>query len=154
MKLYTAPFAIIGALLIGLLAIRPSAGDKLTALERGANSSRAVTITLAKPQLAIGQGDFTLNIATAQPGYLTLVQRGTDGSIGVAFPNALDADNRIETSLQLPRPNWHLRASGPAGKGRLLAVVTHQPVSAVQASKLDFGNDYGVAGADYVEVTP
>jgi hypothetical protein len=155
MKLQTAPFAVIGALLIALFSFRSGGkSDALSKLEHTANHVQAISISLAKPKLTIGQDNLTLNITTSQAGYLTLVQRGTDGSLSVVFPNTLDADNRLETSLQLPRTHWRLRASGPAGKGRLLAVITPQPVSPTQANALDFGKVYAAVGADYEEIAP
>ena len=71
----------------------------------------------------------------------------------VVFPNALDKDNRIEVDkpMILPREHWKLRAGLPAGEGRLLAMVTEQPVDTQSLQASLNGQAYGAASAPYRE---
>ena len=154
MRFRPLPFVVFGAILAVLFATPIYAGDKLSAIESGGEAGSRPTITLATPQLSIGYGDMVFIVTTPKSGYLTIVQRGTNGSIGVVFPNDQDTDNRIVHQLRLPRAHWRLHAGGPVGKGRLLAVVTSQPLTERQIATFNFGKGYGAAGADYEEVTP
>jgi hypothetical protein len=55
---------------------------------------------------------------------------GSDGkSFDMLFPNGLDSNNAVSAgqSLRLPRPNWMVKANGPAGKNHLLAIVSDAP---------------------------
>lgn len=73
----------------------------------------------------------SVEVSTAQPGYLYLYQVGTDGkTLDVVFPNAVDGANYLQAGVTaLPRPSWKLRAHGPAGVGYLVAVLTAQPLN-------------------------
>jgi len=51
---------------------------------------------------------------------------GTDDAGSLAFPTALDRDNRIRPrqELTLPRPSWSITAAGPPGENRFVAIVS------------------------------
>jgi hypothetical protein len=50
-------------------------------------------------------------------------------SFYLLFPNKLDTDNRVRAnqSYSMPRPNWKIKAAGPAGTDRILFVVSASP---------------------------
>lgn len=63
---------------------------------------------------------------SSHPGYVYLIMLGSDAkSFYVLFPNGLDRNNRIaaQQALKIPRPDWQLKAQGPAGTNHLLVVV-------------------------------
>ncbi len=158
-------------LLVGLIVLfgavssnqsgQPQADSPLAALEHSASAQWVVDLSLKPDTVAVENLGLAASIRSARSGYLTLLQRGTDGKENVVFPNALDQDNRIEADkpMTLPREHWKLRAAPPAGEGRLLALVTEHPVDpqAVQTSlgaaqAVDLGGQaYGAAAAVYRE---
>lgn len=164
MKLQS-PLLVGVILLVGLICSnqngRHQVEGKLAALEHAASAQWAVNLSVNPNTVAVGNLELTVSISSVRSGYLTLLQRGTDGKEDVLFPNALDKDNRIEADkpLSLPREHWKLRAAPPAGEGRLLALVTEQPLDlqTVQASlsgtqAVDLGGQsYGAALAVYKE---
>lgn len=91
----------------------------------------AIRVTLSAPDapLRVGQGELDLTVTTHRKGYLYLLQVGTSGkTVTLLFPNRLDQDNELPAGAhRLPRANWALRASGPAGTGHLIALLsTHK----------------------------
>ena len=73
-------------------------------------------------------------------GYVYVALAASDNqSVYLLFPNELDQNNRIEAgqSLQLPRPNWRVKANGPVGIDNLLVMVADGPrdLSPLAASK-------------------
>ena len=154
-----AVIALLAAL-AAFLCIPHKGGDALDAVVSAAKPEWGVSLRIKDGKVPIGSTGFTLEVATARAGFLTVLQRGTDGALDVVFPNNVDQQNRMEAGvLQLPRPGWQLRAKGPVGTGRLVAVVTPNQVSpdelrhrlsANQAP--DFGADYGAASANYNEI--
>lgn len=164
MKLQS-PLLVGVILLTGLIwssQNRPAQPEgQLAALEHSASPQWAVDLNLKPDTVPVGNLELAVSIRSARSGYLTLLQRGTDGKENVIFPNALDKDNRIEADkpLSLPREHWKLRAAPPAGEGRLLALVTEHPLdlqtvqtslSGTQAIELG-GQPYGAALAVYKE---
>jgi hypothetical protein len=84
----------------------------------------------APKQLAIGKDALSFNVKANTDGYLYAVMLGSDGqSFYLLFPNKIDTDNRIKanTSYQLPRKGWRIKAGGPEGTNKLLLVVSQSP---------------------------
>jgi len=122
------------AMLAALLVIAALAGLGLcigknatpsTALERAVahgDPAWAVSLKLDQEQVPTGRDDAAMSVINARAGYLLLIQAGTDGkSLELIFPNELDHDNVIGLGeTRLPRPQWRLKASGPAGTARCL----------------------------------
>jgi hypothetical protein len=55
---------------------------------------------------------------------------GSDAkSFYVLFPNGLDNSNSIKAkqTLTLPKPDWQIKAAGPAGVDHLLVMVSDSP---------------------------
>lgn len=164
MKLQS-PLLVGVIILAGLLCVdrggHQQADGQLAALEHSASAYWAVELNIKPDTVAVGDLDMAVSIRSARSGYLTILQRGTDGKEDIVFPNALDQDNRIEAGkpLKLPRGHWKLRATPPAGEGRLLALVTERPldpqgvqVSLSGAQPIDLGvRPYGAASATYRE---
>ena len=89
-----------------------------------------VDVRLSKDTLRIGKDALEMTVKSSHSGYLYLVMLGSDRqSFYVLYPNGLDRDNRIEAgkTRTLPRPDWQLQASGPAGQDHLLVMVTASP---------------------------
>lgn len=152
MKLQS-PLLVGLVLLSGLMLSNQNGqpGGQLAALERAASPQWPVSMSLNPATVTVGSLDLAMTVRSARGGYLTLLQRGTDGKEDILFPNALDPNNRIEADqpFTLPRAHWKLSATPPAGEGRLLAVVTERPLDpqTLQASS----QIYGAASAVYRE---
>ena len=89
-----------------------------------------VQVRLSKDTLRIGKDALELTVESSHTGHLYLVLLGSDRqSFYLLYPNGLDRDNRIEAGKPrtLPRPDWRLQASGPAGVDHLLVMVTASP---------------------------
>jgi hypothetical protein len=94
------------------------------------NRDHVVTISLEKPQVRVGKDQLRFSIHSSRPGYVYLLMVGTDRSqFWLLFPNAIDKNNSIGTarSLDLPRSNWRMDASGPPGTDHFLAIVSDSP---------------------------
>lgn len=91
---------------------------------------RTVTLTAARSTFKIGRDKVQFTLTSSHAGYVYLLMVGSDGKeFDMLFPNQLDKDNQIAAgqTLSLPRPNWQITASGPAGKDQLLAMVADAP---------------------------
>ena len=94
---------------------------------------------------SFGLGDLVeFHVHSERGGYLTIVDLGTDGSITVLFPNALDANNRIEPEqafvLPTPAMRMEFRATPPSGRGIVRAFLTEQPLAlAIDEADPDLG---------------
>lgn len=94
------------------------------------DAKRKINVQLSKARLKIGEDALEFNVISDRSGYLYVAMAGSDNkSLYLLFPNDLDQDNRIEAGkpLMLPRPNWRVRAGGPAGTDHLLVFVTDSP---------------------------
>jgi hypothetical protein len=94
------------------------------------DAKRRVQVSLEKAQLRIGQDALDFSVKSDRAGYVYVALAGSDNkALYLLFPNDLDQDNRIEAgqTLQLPRPNWRVRAAGPAGNDNLLVMVSDGP---------------------------
>lgn len=94
------------------------------------DAKRQVNVTVSKDRLKIGQDVLSFSVKSDRPGYLYVALAGSDNkSVYLLFPNDLDQNNRVEAgqTIELPRPNWRVRASGPEGRDSLLVMVTDGP---------------------------
>ncbi|MBC7610307.1 MAG: DUF4384 domain-containing protein, partial [Polaromonas sp.] len=104
------------------------------------DAKRRVQISLNKTQLKIGQDVLEFSLQSDRAGYVYVALAGSDNkSLYMLFPNDLDQNNKIEAGqvLQLPRPNWRVKAGGPVGTDNLLILVSDGPrdLSQLAASK-------------------
>jgi hypothetical protein len=105
-----------GALLRRLFAVR--------------DASIEVNVQPTARALAIGRDTLSFSVRSSVAGYVYVLIAGTDDQhLALLFPNERDKDNRIaaRTDLRLPRENWVVNASGPAGINRLLVLVSPWP---------------------------
>jgi len=102
-----------------------SVRNLLETIAQGADARQSVRIELSVPTLRIKKDYLDLKVTSSVGGFLSLFMVGTDGALYRLFPNRLDAEQQIKPNVpvSLPRPNWRLKAYGPAGTDRLLAVV-------------------------------
>lgn len=110
----------------------PTIGAAATLNDLFANRDdrRRVDVAVSKPRLQIGRDKLSMTITSTQPGLLYVLMSGSDGkSFDLLFPNRLDRDNAIaaHTAVTLPRAGWDLVAQGPAGRDRLLVIVSDAP---------------------------
>ena len=94
------------------------------------DAKRSVQVSLGKNKLKIGQDALDLALQSDRAGFVYVALAGSDNkSVYLLFPNDLDQNNKIEAGQQLllPRPNWRVKASGPAGMDSLLVMVTDAP---------------------------
>ena len=98
-------------------------------LQAASSKDHQVRLSPASNELRIRQDFLDFNVSTNKPGYLYLLQVGSDGkTFNLLFPNKIDKDNYIAAgNHQFPRQNWRVRAGGPAGISHLLAIVTLTP---------------------------
>lgn len=104
------------------------------------DAKRHVQVTMGKNQLKIGQDALEMVVQSDRAGFVYVALAGSDNkSVYLLFPNDLDQNNQIKAGqpLQLPRPNWRVKASGPAGTDSLLVMVSDAPrdLSALAANK-------------------
>lgn len=105
------------------------------------DAKRRVQVSMGKTKLKIGQDALDFAVQSDKAGYVYVALAGSDNkSVYMLFPNDLDKDNKIEAgqTLQLPRPNWRVKAGGPAGNDNLLILVTDGPrdLSQLAAAKV------------------
>lgn len=94
------------------------------------DAKRRVQITMGKNKLKIGQDALDLTVQSDRAGYVYVAMAGSDNqALYLLFPNDLDQDNKIQAGQQLllPRPNWRVKAAGPAGLDHLLVLVADGP---------------------------
>ena len=94
------------------------------------DAKRIVEVTARKEPLKIGQDALDFSVQSNRAGYVYVALAGSDNkSVYLLFPNDLDQNNKIEAgqTLQLPRPNWRVKAAGPQGTDNLLVMVTDGP---------------------------
>jgi hypothetical protein len=94
------------------------------------DAKRRVQITASNTRLKIGQDALDFSVQSDRAGYVYVALAGSDNkSVYLLFPNELDQSNKIEPGqpLVLPRPNWRVKAGGPAGTDNLLVMVTDGP---------------------------
>ncbi len=94
------------------------------------DAKRQITVSTGKNQLLIGKDFLDFSVKSEKSGYLYVALAGSDNkSLYLLFPNGLDQNNQIQAgqTVALPRPNWRVRAGGPAGLDHLLVMVADGP---------------------------
>lgn len=94
------------------------------------NAKRKLVVTLSKSSLVIGKDALAFSVKSERAGYVYVALAGSDGkALYMLFPNDLDQNNKIEAgqSLDLPKANWRIKASGPVGVDHLLVMVADAP---------------------------
>jgi hypothetical protein len=94
------------------------------------DAKRSVQVKLNKDKLRIGQDALEMVVQSDRAGYVYVAMAGSDNrSLYMLFPNDLDKDNAIAAGklIMLPRPNWRVKAGGPAGIDSLLVMVSDSP---------------------------
>lgn len=104
------------------------------------DAKRRVQVTAVKDKLKIGQDVLDFSVQSDRAGYVYVALAGSDNkALYLLFPNDLDQNNKIEVGqkMQLPRPNWRVKAGGPAGTDNLLVMVADAPrdLTALGANK-------------------
>jgi len=112
-----------------------------------------VSFALDRAQVRIHHDKLTFRLRSSRPGYLYVFMVGTDRRhFHLLFPNAVDADNRVEAGkeLALPRPGWSMVAAGPPGTNHFVAVVSASPrdFSATGLQRLDPFAEFPLARAE------
>ena len=99
-------------------------------IEQQRNPKRVVNVALSKAALKIGKDELDFKVTSNHDGYVYLVMLGSDAkSFYLLFPNGLDGNNRISAGkpMRLPKPDWQVKAAGPAGTDQLLVMVSDSP---------------------------
>jgi hypothetical protein len=99
-------------------------------IEQQRNPKRQLDVKLTKSALKIGKDNLDLTVKSSHDGYVYMVLLGSDAkSFYVLYPNGLDKDNRIKAgkALQLPKPDWQIKAAGPVGTDNILVMVSDTP---------------------------
>ena len=101
----------------------------LETIQKGANANYRVTIKPTQPTYKIGRDYLEMTVTSNKSGYLTIFSVGSSGKIFQLFPNHKDSNNAItaQSTLSLPRAAWRIKANGPAGTDRFLAVISNKP---------------------------
>ena len=102
----------------------------LNDIEQQRNPKRQLDVKLAKSELKIGKDILDLTLKSSHDGYVYIVLLGSDSkSFYILYPNGLDMDNRIKAgkALQLPKPDWQIKAAGPVGTNNILVMVSDTP---------------------------
>jgi hypothetical protein len=110
--------------------VKTSAYNALLDIYNSRDDRRSVSLQSAKSAFRIGKDDVDFSLTSSHAGYAYLLMVGSDGkSFDMLFPNQLDSANALEAgqTLRLPRPNWRIKAGGPAGRNHLLAIVADSP---------------------------
>ncbi len=96
-------------------------------IEQQRNPKRVVDVKASKPNLTIGKDSLQLSIKSNRDGYAYVVMLGSDKkSFYILYPNGLDKENKIKAgqTLQLPKPDWQIKATGPVGTDNILVIVS------------------------------
>jgi serine/threonine protein kinase len=128
-------------------APRPAFGTVavLEDIVRHADPRIVVQAAADKASLVIGRDRMSFRVKASEPGYLYVFLSGTDQQhLSLLFPNAIDANNRIEANADvvLPRQGWQITAGGPPGTNHLVTMVSREP------------RDFGAAGLRMGETIP
>ncbi len=108
----------------------PPAYYTLADVANNRDDHRVVRLTASKPAFKVGVDEVGFTLNSSHAGYVYLLMVGSDGkAFDMLFPNQLDSANAIDAgqTIQLPRPAWQIKASGPAGKNYLLEIVAESP---------------------------
>jgi len=103
--------------------------NTLNDIRNAASPSIIVQLKLTSDKLKIGKDILNFSVTTNKDGHLTIMQVGSDGQTFMRlFPNDKDKDDFVKAGVTvLPRPNWQIKAGGPAGTSYLLAILSDSP---------------------------
>ncbi|MDO9278519.1 MAG: caspase family protein [Polaromonas sp.] len=130
---FSQPSAVAAPLATAPVVLTPPAltGEKaLLQMFDQRDAKRRVQVTAAKEKLKIGQDTLDFSVQSDRAGYVYVALAGSDNkALYLLFPNDLDQNNKIEAGqkMQLPRPNWRVKAAGPVGTDNLLVMVADAP---------------------------
>ena len=99
-------------------------------IEQQRNPRRVVDVKVSKPAMKIGKDSLDLSIKSSHDGYIYMILLGSDAkSFYVLYPNGLDKNNAIKAgqTVQVPKPDWEVKAAGPVGTNNLLVMVSDSP---------------------------
>ena len=99
-------------------------------IEQQRNPRRVLDVKLSKPVMKIGKDSLDLSIKSSHDGYIYMILLGSDAkSFYVLYPNGLDKNNSIKAgqTVRIPKPDWEVKAAGPAGTNNLLVMVSDTP---------------------------
>lgn len=99
-------------------------------IEQQSNPRRVVDVKLSKPVMKIGKDSLDLSIKSSHDGYIYMILLGSDAkSFYVLYPNGLDKNNAIKAgqTVRIPKPDWEVKAAGPAGTNNLMVMVSDTP---------------------------
>ncbi len=99
-------------------------------IEQQRNPRRVVDVKVSKPAMEIGKDSLDLSIKSSHDGYIYMILLGSDAkSFYVLYPNGLDKNNAIKAgqTVQVPKPDWEVKAAGPVGTNNLLVMVSDSP---------------------------
>jgi len=99
-------------------------------IEQQSNPKRMVDVKVSKPVMKIGKDSLDLSIKSSHAGYIYMILLGSDAkSFYVLYPNGLDKNNSIKAgqTVRIPKPDWEVKAAGPAGTNNLLVMVSDTP---------------------------
>ena len=94
------------------------------------DAKRRVQVLTVKDRLKVGRDGLDFSVQSDRAGFVYVALAGSDNkSVYLLFPNDLDQNNKIEAGQQmlLPRPNWRVKAAGPAGTNNLMVMVADGP---------------------------
>ena len=112
-----------------------------------------VDAATVKPKFRIDKDFLSFSVKSEKEGHLYVFLHGSDGVLLQVFPNTTAKSNRMRAgqTLVLPPPqsDWAMKASGPAGTDRFLAIVSAWPRD-FSAIGLQVQDGYGQATVDAV----
>ena len=105
------------------------AARALIDLREAASRDYRVRLDTASSNLRIHNDFLDFSVTTDRPGYLYVLQVGSDGrTFNLVFPNRLDNNHYVQAGThRLPRDHWRVRAGGPVGTSYLMAVIAPVP---------------------------
>ena len=105
------------------------AAQALIDLREAASRDYRVRLDTASSSLRIRNDFLDFSVTTDRPGYLYVLQVGSDGrTFNLVFPNRLDNNHYVQAGThRLPRDHWRVRAGGPVGTSYLMAVIAPVP---------------------------
>ena len=103
--------------------------NTLNDIRNAASPSVIVQLKPTSDNLKIGKDILNFSVTTNKDGHLTILQVGSDGQTFMQlFPNEKDNNAFVKAGVTvLPRPNWQIKAGGPAGTSYLLAILSDSP---------------------------
>ena len=126
-----SPFGAPAAVVPVVLAPPVLTGEKaLLQMFDQRDAKRRVQVIVGKDRLKIGEDVLDFSVQSDRAGYVYVALAGSDNkALYLLFPNDLDQNNKIEAGqkIQLPRPNWRVKAGGPEGTDNLLVMVADAP---------------------------